>query len=67
MDGDGSKVLEQARLDMQKPYVESSLEQVADIEGENSLTTVKILSLCLEPFLRVAHTAAGGRSEQNHG
>ena len=28
--GDGSKVLEQARLEKQKPHVDSSLKQVAD-------------------------------------
>ena len=28
------KVLEQAQLEKQKPHVDSSLKQVADIEGE---------------------------------
>jgi hypothetical protein len=28
------KVLEQARLERQKPHVDSSLKQVSDIEGE---------------------------------
>ena len=31
------KVLEQARLESHKPYVDTALKQVADIEGEYSI------------------------------
>ena len=31
------KVLEQAHLESQKPYVDTALNQVADIEGENRI------------------------------
>ena len=38
------KVFEQARPERQKSYVDSSLKQVADIEGENSLTVTDFLT-----------------------
>ena len=32
------KILDQARMESQKPYVDIALKQVADIEGENSIS-----------------------------